>query len=302
VLPVLDSQPLHPGDLAGQPGLEFVQVVAVAERSHPPRRVVDVHFERLIGGGNGGDDLAEHRHNRAHLRLLESLGIGGEPNRLFTRGEQAGRFDRIEGGLVRSRFPAIIQASGGPFQRKDSLLPLGGLRSRFERQDQQHQGAFGQRPEPGPHRWQYRWRTGPMQVEVNHIPLIGLTAVSFELIRQLVAHRDGNSAEDVHNGLDLSQFCAGANCEKKSGKPVETSRSAPNRALLWQLHQPGHRLNCDLAFDGPGHGWMVSITLDAHHVGGYRTASRQQAEEWAEEVRRTYLADGWSVRGHAGAH
>ena len=118
-----------------------------------------------------------------------------------------------------------------------------------------------------------------MQVEVNHIPLIGLTAVSFELIRQLVAHRDGNSAEDVHNGLDLSQFCAGANCEKKSGKPVETSRSAPNRALLWQLHQPGHRLNCDLAFDGPGHGWMVSITLDAHHVGGYLKIAPEHTEE-----------------------
>lgn len=141
-----------------------------------------------------------------------------------------------------------------------------------------------------------------MQVEVNHTQLIGQTTGSFELIRHLPAHRDGNSAEDVHNSPDLGHVRAGANCEQTSSRPVETSRSDPNRERLWQLFQPGHRLTCDLAFDGPGHGWMVSIALDAHHLGGYRTASREQAQEWAEEVRRTYLSDGWTARGQAGPH
>lgn len=78
---------------------------------------------------------------------------------------------------------------------------------------------------------------------------------------------------------------------------MPTTRQGPARQRLWQLHQPGHRLNCDLADDGPVHGWMVSITLDGYHVGGYRTLNREQAESWAEEVQRMYLSDGWTPAG-----
>lgn len=72
-----------------------------------------------------------------------------------------------------------------------------------------------------------------------------------------------------------------------------TPKPGSSRQRVWQLHQPGHRLDCEIAFDGGGHGWMVSITLDSHHVGGYRTRTRRLAEAWAADVRATYLADGW---------
>lgn len=133
-----------------------------------------------------------------------------------------------------------------------------------------------------------------MEIEVNHILSIGRWPEQAERDRQIPVTGGGKPAATVTISANFAARGSGANCEEsRSERPVSAPNPAPARQRLWQLHRPGHKLNCELAFEGPSHGWMVTITLDASHVGGYRTRTRRGAEAWAQNVRGAYLGDGW---------
>jgi hypothetical protein len=68
----------------------------------------------------------------------------------------------------------------------------------------------------------------------------------------------------------------------------------PSPEVLWSLRKDGHRVECELTFQGESNGWDCRYLFDGERTYQRRFVFRQGAWLAAEAHRTRLLAEGWN--------